>query len=166
MPSNSLSLFQLPEWPTDFLPAPASLPTYSINACSLDGSWIVHIVLLVAKEKRLLVFFSLPCLFSFSPCNTVALVFLNCFLWSSELFLSPVACPMLLEHGEPLQTASAGRDCAASRLLRWEAGTLFFQKVHLVIVAVCSVESSFRSLGECKSNIQASFKIWFGVHQL
>lgn len=100
-----------------------------LSACSCLFSWIFDIFLWVAKDKRLvLVFGASPACSRFLSLTQWPLVFMNCFLWRSELFPSPVASPVLLEHREPLQAASAGRDCAALRLCGWEALTLCFQR--------------------------------------
>ncbi|KAA8580119.1 hypothetical protein FQN60_005654, partial [Etheostoma spectabile] len=55
---------------------------------------------------------------------TWPVVFVNCFLWRSELFPSPAASPLLLEHGEPLQAASAavtGIPCPVKPILQQQS---------------------------------------------
>lgn len=90
--------------------------TYQLMAsvCMRLG-WNFYISYQQLSRKTSFLFLQPPLLVLTSLSNTVALVFLNCFPWRSELFPYQVACPLLLEHQDPLWSTSVGSHCAVSR---------------------------------------------------
>lgn len=132
----ALTVFYVMSCLTDrltLLQFPASLPTYRPDACGVDGGWIFCIFL-----QLILVFTASPACSRFLSVTQRPLCFWTVSSWGLNSFPSPVACPILLERGEPLQAVSTGKACAASRIYGWKAVDTL-SKVHKIFCSFCII---------------------------